>query len=111
MERSRQLYQPGSLVQNLKKIAYQWINQCKQGGWDGLKTRMGKTGPKPRLSPEQEQQLKMLLEIQTPSQDYAFYFSAEVDVDANNDALFVKYQNQHSAFINHQKNWIKKFNG
>ena len=91
----------------------------KQGGWDGLKHRMGKTGPKPGLSPEQEQQLKMLLEIQTPSQGYAFYFSSErsrhenkplpnrlsntVDVDANNDALFVKYQNQHSVFINHQK--------
>ena len=34
-----------------RKIVYQWINRYKQGGWDGLKTRMGKTGPKPgRLS-------------------------------------------------------------
>ena len=36
-----------------------------------MKARMVKTGPKPRLSPEQEQQLKLLLEIQTPI-DYGY---------------------------------------
>ena len=55
-----------------RKIVYQWLNRYKQGGgWDGLKTLMGKTGPNPRLSPEQEQQLKMLLAIQTPI-DYGY---------------------------------------
>ena len=30
-----------------RKIVYQWIDRYNQGGWDGLKTRTGKTGPKP----------------------------------------------------------------
>ena len=49
-----------------RKIVYQWIDRYNQGGWDGLKTRTGKTGPKPRLSPDQEQQLKLLLRTRTP---------------------------------------------
>lgn len=54
-----------------KKIIYEWIGRYRQDGWDGLKTRTGKTGPKPRLSQEQEQQLKTLLRTKTPL-DYGY---------------------------------------
>lgn len=54
-----------------RKIVYQWIDRFRQGGWDGLKTLTGKTGPKPRLTLEQEQQLKKLLITRTPL-DYGY---------------------------------------
>ena len=57
-----------------RKIVYQWIDRYNQEGWDGLKTRTGKTGPKPKLSPEQEQQLKILLRTRTPI-DYGYQTS------------------------------------
>ena len=54
-----------------RKIVYQWIDRYKTGGWEGLKTRTGKTGPKPKLSPEQQERLRVLLRTQTPA-DYGY---------------------------------------
>lgn len=57
-----------------RKIIYQWIDRYKTGGWDGLKTRTGKTGPKPKLSPEHQAQLGVLLRTKTPM-DYGYQTS------------------------------------
>lgn len=53
------------------KIVHAWINRYKDGGDDGLKTRQGKGGSKPKLSPEQQEQLCLLLRTKTP-QDYGY---------------------------------------
>ncbi len=53
-----------------RKTVYEWIDRYNQDGWDGLKTRTGKAGPKPKLSSEQ-QQLKVLLRTRTPI-DYGY---------------------------------------
>ena len=76
-----------------RKIVYQWIERYNQGGWDGLKTRTGKTGPKPRLSSEQEEQLKILLRTRTPI-DYGYQTSlwtCRIIADLIEQTFQVKY--------------------
>ena len=53
------------------KIVYDLINRYKQDGYDGLKTRTGKTGPAPRLSLEQQGELASVLRTRTP-EDYGY---------------------------------------
>ena len=65
---------PSSLARKYgtsRKSVYEWIDRYETGGWDGLKTRTGKTGPKPKLSSDQQEQLRLLLRTQTPM-DYGY---------------------------------------
>ena len=76
-----------------RKIVYQWINRYKEGGWDGLKTRTGKTGPKPRLTTEQEERLRVLLRTRTPV-DYGFQtplWTCSIIADLIEQTFQVKY--------------------
>ena len=90
-----------------RKIIYQWINRYKQGGWNGLKTRTGKTGPKPRLSPEQQQQLRILLRTQTPI-DYNYQTSlwtCQIIADVIEQTFKVKYAKAHVDRLLKQMNF------
>ncbi len=49
-----------------RKIVHQWKKRDEQDGFDGLKTRTGKPGKKPRLSLEQQDKLSLLLRTKTP---------------------------------------------
>ncbi|MCW7552726.1 helix-turn-helix domain-containing protein [Endozoicomonas gorgoniicola] len=65
---------PSSLARKYgtsRKTVYEWIDRYESNGWDGLKTRTGKTGPKPKLSPEQQQQLHLILRSNSPI-DYGY---------------------------------------
>ena len=76
-----------------KKIIYEWIGRYRQDGWDGLRTRTGKTGPKPKLSPQQQQQLKTLLRTQTPI-DYGYQtplWTCQIIADLIEQTFQVKY--------------------
>lgn len=76
-----------------RKTVYQWIERYREGGWDGLKTRTGKTGPKPKLSPEQEQQLRILLRTQTPI-DYGYQttlWTCRIIADLIDQTFQIKY--------------------
>lgn len=76
-----------------RKIIYQWIDRYKQDGWYGLKTRKGKTGPKPRLSSDQENQLATILQTRTPV-DYGYQTSlwtSQITADLIGRFFQVKY--------------------
>ena len=76
-----------------RKIVYQWIDRYNQGGWDDLKTHTGKTDPKPRLTPEQEQQLRLLLRTRTPV-DYGYQISlwtCQIIADLIDQTFKIKY--------------------
>lgn len=49
-----------------RKIVHQWIKRYEQDGYNGLKTRTGRPGTKPKLSVEQQEQLSLLLRTKTP---------------------------------------------
>ena len=76
-----------------RKIVYQWIDRYKTGGWEGLKTRTGKTGPKPKLSPEQQERLRVLLRTQTPA-DYGYQttlWTCQIIADLVDQTFQTKY--------------------
>ena len=80
-----------------RKIVYQWIDRYKTGGWEGLKTRTGKTGPKPKLSPEQQERLRVLLRTQTPV-DYGYQtalWTCQIIADLIDQTFQVKYTAAH----------------
>ena len=80
-----------------RKIVYQWIDRYKTGGWEGLKTRTGKTGPKPKLSPEQQERLRVLLRTQTPA-DYGYQtalWTCQIIADLVDQTFQTKYTAAH----------------
>ncbi len=87
---------PSSLARKYgtsRKIVYEWIDRYETGGWDGLKTRTGKTGPKPKLSPEQQKQLRLLLRTKTPM-DYGYQtplWTCQIIAELINQTFQIKY--------------------
>lgn len=86
------------------KIVHEWVGRYKEGGWEGLKTKKGKTGPKPRLSPENQEDLRFLLRTKTPL-DYGYQsplWTCQIVADVIMQTFNVKYASKYVANLLHR---------
>lgn len=86
------------------KIIHEWIGRYEKGGWEGLKTKTGKPGPKPRLSPEKQDELRFLLLTKTPL-DYGYQsplWTCQIVADVIEQTFNIKYAANYVASLLHR---------